>query len=56
MSHVKAKVASTLLIGVAAAAAEPIDPSDRQTAAAALSVLLHKTSDVRFFIRAYLAA
>jgi HPt (histidine-containing phosphotransfer) domain-containing protein len=43
-------------LGDAAAAAEPIDPSDRQTAAAALNVLLHKTSDVRFFIKAYLAA
>lgn len=43
-------------LGDAAAAAEPIDPSDRPTAKAALTVLQHKTSDVQFFIKAYLAA
>ena len=42
-------------LGDAAAAAEPIDPSDRQTATAALTVLLHKTSDVQFFIKASLS-
>ena len=40
----------------AAAAAEPIDPSDRPIAIAALTVLQHETSDVQFFIKAYLAA
>ncbi len=43
-------------LGDAAAAAEPIDPSDSETASAALAVLQHKTHAVRFFIRAYLAA
>jgi len=43
-------------LGDAAAAAEPIDPSDRQIATAALTVLRHETSDVQFFIKAYLAA
>jgi HPt (histidine-containing phosphotransfer) domain-containing protein len=43
-------------LGDAAAAAEPIDPSDRPIAIAALTVLQHETSDVQFFIKAYLAA
>ena len=43
-------------LGDAAAAAEPIDPSDSKTASAALAVLQHKTHDVRFFIQSYLAA
>jgi HPt (histidine-containing phosphotransfer) domain-containing protein len=43
-------------LGDAAAAAEPIDPSDRQVATAALTVLQHETSDVQFFNKAYLAA
>ena len=43
-------------LGDAAAAAEPIDPSDCKTASAALTVLQHRTRDVRFFIKAYLAA
>ena len=43
-------------LGDAAAAAEPIDPSDSQTAAAALESLLGRTGEVRVFIKAYLAA
>lgn len=43
-------------LGDAAAAAEPIDPSDRQTASAALAVLRDKTHAVQFFIKSYLAA
>ena len=43
-------------LGDAAAAAEPIDPSDGKTASAALAVLQHRTHAVRFFIKAYLAA
>jgi len=43
-------------LGDAAAAAEPIDPSDSQTARAALESLLGKTGEVRLFIKAYLAA
>jgi HPt (histidine-containing phosphotransfer) domain-containing protein len=43
-------------LGDAAAAAEPIDPSDAQTAEAALKSLEGKTDQVRLFIKAYLAA
>lgn len=43
-------------LGDAAAAAEPIDPSDTRTAAAALESLQGKTGEVRLFIKAYLAA
>ena len=43
-------------LGDAAAAAEPIDPSDTKTAAAALESLQGKTGEVRLFIKAYLAA
>jgi HPt (histidine-containing phosphotransfer) domain-containing protein len=43
-------------LGDAAAAAEPIDPSDSKTASAALAVLQNQTHDVQFFIQSYLAA
>ena len=43
-------------LGDAAAAAEPIDPADTQTAAAALESLEGRTGEVRLFIKAYLAA
>ena len=43
-------------LGDAAAAAEPIDPSDSKTASAALAVLQHRTHAVRYFIKTYLAA
>lgn len=43
-------------LGDAAAAAEPIDPSDTNVAAAALQALEAKTDQVHVFIQAYLAA
>jgi HPt (histidine-containing phosphotransfer) domain-containing protein len=43
-------------LGDAAAAAEPIDPADRQVASAALRTLESKTGQVHDFIQAYLAA
>ena len=43
-------------LGDAAAAAEPVDPSDSKTAAAALQSLEAKTDQVHVFIQAYLAA
>ncbi|HWA91540.1 MAG TPA: Hpt domain-containing protein [Rhizomicrobium sp.] len=43
-------------LGDAAAAAEPIDPADAKTAAAALNSLEDKAGEVRLFIKAYLAA
>lgn len=43
-------------LGDAAAAAEPIDPADSKTATAALQSLQSSTDQVRFFIKAYLAA
>ena len=43
-------------LGDAAAAAEPIDPSDAKTAEAAIQSLEGKTDQVRLFIKAYLAA
>ncbi len=41
-------------LGDAAAAAEPVDLGDPQTASAALEVLQSRTNAVRFFIKAYL--
>ncbi|MBV9990212.1 MAG: Hpt domain-containing protein [Alphaproteobacteria bacterium] len=43
-------------LGDAAAAAEPIDPSDSRTATAALETVQVRTGEVRLFIKAYLAA
>jgi HPt (histidine-containing phosphotransfer) domain-containing protein len=43
-------------LGDAAAAAEPIDPSDAHTATAALESLEDRAGEVRLFIKAYLAA
>lgn len=43
-------------LGDAAAAAEPIDPNDAKTAAAALQTLESRTDQVRCFIKSYLAA
>jgi HPt (histidine-containing phosphotransfer) domain-containing protein len=43
-------------LGDAAAAAEPIDPNDAKTAAAALQSLESNTEQVRVFIKSYLAA